>query len=210
VATVVRGVRLELHPPPDYVSDTIRATGDFYEAAILDELARRISGGVIVDAGAMLGNHSTYLAEFVPHLTIHAFEPEPSNFRLLRRNVRPYPSVLAYPYALSDRAGRVGIDSDPTNRGHASVVPGGWIRAVTLDTLNLHDVSLIKVDVEGHEPQVLAGARETIARCRPLILLEDWTGLYPALLPGYEIVAEWETAHQTFLFSPIDNGVTAG
>lgn len=208
----VRGVELALHASPDYVSDHIRRAGDFYEADILDELARRVTGGILVDAGAMIGNHSAYLARFVPHTAIHAFEPAPVNLDLLRVNVAPYPSVTVHPVALSSRPGQVMMSVHATNRGHAVVdatdpwpqpetVDRAWLAdAITLDSLELEDVTLLKVDVEWHEPEVLAGARETIARWHPLIVIEDWQHVYGDLLPGYRMAAEWELAHQTFLY----------
>lgn len=208
----VRGVELALHPSPDYVSDHVRRTGDFYEADILDELRRRITGGVLVDVGAMIGNHSVYLAAFVPHRAIHAFEPAPVNVELLRRNVEPYPTVAVHPVALSDQDGLVRMSVATSNRGHGVIMatdpwpqpeladPEFDAPAWRLDALDLQDVSLIKIDVEWHEPQVIAGARETIARWHPLIVIEDWKHEYGALLPGYQMAAEWEQAHQTFLY----------
>lgn len=199
-----RDVRLALHPDGDYVSDVIRRTGDFFEADILDELVQRVTGGLIVDAGAMIGNHTAFLASFVAHDAIHAFEPLPANLDLLRRNAKPFPEVVVHDVALSDWARRVRM-SVGENQGHAMLDPAGplEVEARTLDSYCLRGVSLLKIDVEGHEPEVLAGALATIARCRPLILLEDWTGTYGSLLPDYRLVAEWARSHQTYLYEPI-------
>lgn len=205
-AVVVRGVRLELHPSPDYVSDRIRETRDFYEADILDEVRRRVTGGVLVDVGAMIGNHSAYLAAFVPHSAIHAFEPIPDNVDLLVGNVAPWPSVSVDEVALSDHEGTARMVVEHTNYGHARIPRVGGlvdVKTRTLDSYRLDDVTLLKIDVEGHEPQVLAGARDTIARCRPLIVIEDWPGTYAELLPGYRLAVSWAEAHQTYLYEPI-------
>lgn len=198
--TVVRGVPLELHPPPDYVSDVIRATGDFYEADILDEIARRVSGGVLVDVGAMIGNHAAYFAAFVPNDGIHAFEPLPANASLLRRNLPPF-ARWVHEVALSDWEGTGYIEAESGNLGHAVMGRCGVaVRVRTLDSYGLTDVSLLKVDVEGSEAAVLRGARDTIARCRPLIVIEDWPGTgYD--LPGYTVVADWSERHQTYMLS---------
>lgn len=201
VLEAARGVPLKLHDSPDYVSDVIRSSGDFYESVVLDEIRRRVAGGVIVDAGAMVGNHTAYLAEFVAHTAIHAFEPWPANLQLLRANVERYPGVTVHPVALSDAEGWVAMSAPAGNQGHAAIGTGDvLVPTVTLDSLYLRDVALIKIDVEGHEPQVLAGARATIARWHPLIVIEDWQRAYGRLLPGYRIAAEWEQAHQTFLY----------
>ena len=43
----------------------------------------------------------------------------------------------------------------------------------TLDSYDFPDVSMIKIDVEGHEEAVVAGAAETIRRCRPSLIIES-------------------------------------
>lgn len=57
----------------------------------------------------------------------------------------------------------------------------------------------MKIDVEGHEPFVLAGANKTIKRCHPLILIEDKDMQYNKLLPGYVLEKGWPK-HQTYLY----------
>jgi FkbM family methyltransferase len=198
------GVELELHPPGDYVSDAIRRTGEHYEQAILEELRERLHmapRGVIVDGGAHLGNHSTYLARALPWQVVHAFEPVPSSFALLCRNAVPYDNLVPHSLALSDRPGLLTMTLEP-NLGHSRADEDGGIvaQAATLDELELEFVVLLKLDVEGHEPQALAGARRTLERWRPLVLIEDWGRAYGPLLPGYRVVAEWELAHQTYLY----------
>ena len=51
-------------------------------------------------------------------------------------------------------------------------MPGIETQVITLDSLGLEKCSFMKVDVEGMEMEVLEGARETIARCRPYLFLE--------------------------------------
>lgn len=199
---------LSLHGPGDYVSDEIRRTGRFFEETILVELVRRLrTPGIIVDAGAHIGNHTAFFAEYLPHLAIHAFEPWPANLDVLRRNVKRFASVVVHAIALSDRSGLLHLAEDP-NLGHVRVVEGGGyaVDAAPLDAIGLpQGVTLLKVDVEGHEPEVLAGAAQTIERDRPQILIEDWTGAYDTLpeLTRYQLVAEWATTHQTYLYGPV-------
>ena len=195
-AVVARGVRLELHPFGEGVSDSIRRTGDFYEAEILDYLrAAHPRHRTIVDAGAMIGNHSCYFAAFLAHDAIAAFEPVPDNFALLVRNTRPFPTVERFPLALTDGSRRlVRMCVDRANMGACRVEDDGElpVPAMTLDSFDLGPVTLLKVDVEDHERELLDGARRTIARWRPLVLIEDWShGGIAELLRGYVLEREW-------------------
>lgn len=192
---IVRGLPIELHPEGEGLGNMIRASRDFYEAHILDWLADHYpEQKVIVDAGANIGNHSLYWAAFSEAQTIHAFEPLPANLSLLRTNVAAWPVVLIHPLALSDAPGRLRMTPMPTNMGASAIADDGTVivDAVTLDSLGLTDVTLLKVDVENHERQLLAGAQDTIARCHPLVLVEDWSGTCGDLLPGYRRVMEWK------------------
>jgi FkbM family methyltransferase len=156
--------------------------------------------GVIVDAGAMVGTHSYWWAIAAKHTAIHAFEPLPANVQLLIENMAQFPTVKVHPVALSDRRRGVHLATTPGNYGHTYIADEGvFAPAFALDDYNLEDVRLIKIDVEGHEPEVLAGARETIERWRPLILIEDWNQEYGALLPGYRLIGSWPD-EQTYLY----------
>lgn len=204
-AVNIDGVALELHPEGDWLSDHLRATGRWHEEGPLRRVLRELQAlppGVLVDAGAMIGTHTAYLAAFAPHTEVHAYEPLPANLVLLDANVRPYPTVQVHPVALSDRERRLLLVSEPGNLGHtvAHEDRHGTVPALPLDGYQLAQVRLLKVDVEGHEPQVIAGARATIEAWHPLVLIEDWRREYGALLPGYELLAEWEREHQTYLY----------
>ena len=72
---------------------------------------------------------------------------------------------------IADVSGSASIVEN-ANAGMAALVDGTDIPVVTLDSMNLSGVSFIKIDAEGWECDVLDGARETIARCRPTMLIE--------------------------------------
>ncbi len=61
---------------------------------------------------------------------------------------------------------------DPNNLPGATNQLTRVAQWTTLDTFQLRDVSFIKVDVEGHELEVLRGAEATLRRCRPMLLVE--------------------------------------
>jgi len=197
------GAELALHPPPDFLSDAIRATSDYFERDILDAIVGRLAAGVAVDGGAMIGNHTVYLARHRPELWVHAFEPVPANLALLRRNVANLERVTVHPQALSDEPGRLTMRLEAGNLGHAVVDPAGTleVEALTLDSLHLEGLVLLKLDVEGHEGPALEGSVATIRRWHPLILLEDWQLVYAYRLGelGYMLERAWPT-QQTYLY----------
>jgi FkbM family methyltransferase len=175
-AVTLRGITMELYEH-EAVCSAIVAAGDFYEAPLLDGLRDRFpTQDTIIDAGANIGNHSLYWSAFVPHRRLYAFEPVPRNFDLLSRNLAPYPRALCLEMALSDVRGYLRMKCDEVNMGRCRVDPEGELRVpcATIDDVAVHDnVTLLKVDVEDHERQVLRGASLTIARCHPALLVED-------------------------------------
>lgn len=204
----LRGIRLALYQY-EAVSEAIRQAGDFYEAVILDELRERFPvQRTIVDVGANVGNHSAYWSAFVPHTAIHAFEPVPSNYNILRLNLRGNPRAACHPTALSNCIGWALMEIDNVNMGRSRLAAGGTIRVAvaSLDSFELEDVTLIKIDAEGHEPHVLAGARHTVARWHPAILVEDNDGrfddhLAEAGVEGYRRTREWAGANSLWEWS---------
>lgn len=203
----LRGVRLRVFPY-EAVSEAIRQAGDFYEANVLDDLrALYPVQRTIVDVGANIGNHAAYWSAFVPHEAIVAFEPVPESFTLLRLNLRHDPSARLHRKALSDHRGLVWMAVDRVNMGRSRVAATGSLRVpcLRLDDVPLRFVSLIKVDVEGQQGAVLRGARRTIERWRPMLLVEDEEGLVPETLARlglrYVRVRSWPGANH--LWGPV-------
>ena len=133
-----------------------------------------------LDIGANKGVWSHALAPLVRR--VHAFEPNPKIFPELKRALGG--KVELHPIALSDRAGMAEFRLPRSRRGYSN--QGGSISAVAvagahgathvptarLDDLGIEDVGFIKSDVEGAEFQVLRGARETLRRDRPTLVVE--------------------------------------
>lgn len=147
----------------------------------LSALMRDRRGTVtLYDVGANVGHHTMLLSAHVDEVI--AFEPMPANRAALEDKIvlNGLPNVRVFPVALSDRAGSASmIIPNPTNPGEAQISthPGGVVvETVRGDDLvrsaRLPRIDLLKVDVEGHEPEVLAGLAETLRRDRPCVLLE--------------------------------------
>ena len=178
--TIEEGLKYALVPGPLYIR--YRALKELWrgepEVRRLPALADRARNSL--DVGAHKGVYSYFLARCSRH--VYAFEPNPKNFTVLKRNLGRRVTVL--PLALSNRSGPAVLRV-PRHRGgysnqgaslSARKVPSDYkevrIEAVRLDDLDIPDVGFIKIDVEGFEGEVLEGARRTIARDRPVLLIE--------------------------------------
>jgi len=130
--------------------------------------ARRLA----VDVGAHVGFWSYYLA--LAFQSVHAFEPADLLAFCFERNVRAK-NVVLHRVALGEEETSVQIETVADNTGATHVVPAaqGSVRMRRLDDYKLENVDLLKVDVEGYERHVLAGARETLGRCKPVVIVEQ-------------------------------------
>ncbi len=133
-----------------------------------------------VDIGANKGVYTYWLQRHSRH--VYAFEPNPKIFRILARGVRG--NVTLSPVALSDQSHnatlRVPGSGGSYSNQRATLAPAKagqeygelTVESRRLDDEGLEDIGFIKIDVEGHELEVLSGAKETIARERPVLLIE--------------------------------------
>ena len=131
-------------------------------------------GGTALDVGAWYGPWTRRMAAYADRVV--AIEAHPELAELLRRTV---PGVDVRHGAASDRGGEIalsvpaagpalGLSSvESTGSGLSITVP-----RIAIDDLGLDEVRFMKMDVEGHEHAALRGAAGTIARHRPLVLLE--------------------------------------
>ena len=128
-----------------------------------------------VDVGGHIGLWSFNLAHRFEE--VHAFEPVAAHRECFVKNVlASHTNVELYGCALGASEGLVSIRTAPTSSGDSRVDGPGDIPMHTLDSMELQDVDLIKIDVEGPELFVLQGAVETLARCKPVLIVEQKPG----------------------------------
>ena len=159
-------------------------------------------GSLCFDVGAHIGLTAITMAAMRPDCRIVAFEPLPRAHSLLRQNVvaNGINNIELIEAAVSDFSGTISfVDNGPGSVANFPdakqlyeayneaisfenpVWSGGdapvFCKSLRLDDLDLGSPALIKIDVEGFEPNVLAGARQMITKTRPLILVEfnSWT-----------------------------------
>lgn len=139
----------------------------------------------VIDCGAHVGTWTCELAKIARN--IWAFEPAEKTFRCLVHNVKEHVdskrcTVNATRAAVGEHNGR-GVSVTDDNYGEMNS-GGNFVKLVgneelqsvpviDIDGLDLRDVDFFKIDVEGMEPYVLRGARETLLREHPLVVWEN-------------------------------------
>jgi FkbM family methyltransferase len=142
-----------------------------------------------VDVGANLGLHSLFFGSRVgPGGKVFAFEPEPDNCARLARNIarNRLENVEVFMNAAGAAAGATRLYLAEGSIGGHSASPHAGLRAIDVAAVRLDDclrgraarIDIVKIDVEGSEPLVVAGFMETLTRDRPILLIE----FAPALL----------------------------
>ena len=147
------------------------------EVAVLNNVLK--PGDVAIDVGANIGALTIPMAKLVGESGhVHAFEASKANLDLLLKNVvdNQPAHVTIHGAAASDKVGTLKVDKQSALHAYSypDINVGEFeVECITIDSLQLPKVKLIKIDVDGHELQVLNGAAETIARCKPIIYIEN-------------------------------------
>ena len=153
---------------------------------------------VFLDVGANIGIATLLMSKKVRQVV--AFEPTPSSFEDLRFNVHlnKASNVHCLPAALSSSTGVMPMRAEPwwghnaiiANQGQSLGKSISYVPVLELDSLldlldnkisgfDSHQLFLIKVDVEGHELDVLKGGRQLLSRlCNVVICFESWAEEY--------------------------------
>ena len=142
-------------------------------------------GFVAIDVGAHLGYYALILSRMVgSNGRVIAFEPIPSNFRILSDNIglNHCENIQAVNKAVSDRSGQFEgtLPTESTVPSSFTLLKNEGTNKIRVETVSLDDflkdwdrpVDFIEIDVEGAEGLVLEGARKTIASYHPIMLVE--------------------------------------
>jgi FkbM family methyltransferase len=144
---------------------------------------------IAVDVGACVGSWGVVLAHFHPKIKVYCFEPYSLSYKCLVHNAQGLDNLSSMNYAIDDKRGKILLSYPELGARNHRMMPEkdnyGQITAYgkpdssvreEVETLTLDDLfgqmSLLKIDVEGMEMRVLAGAQKTIAQNRPIIQIE--------------------------------------
>ena len=168
----------------EFVGRSLEAYGNYSEDEVSIFSKVLGSGDVAIEVGSNIGALTVPMARLCRK--VYAFEPQPDNFKLLVRNItdNELDNVVAKDCALAQYFGFASIrlsDSQPQNFGRFELGEvHHWPLTFDVDVRKLDDmidpedkIKFIKIDVEGHELEVLKGAVATISRDRPVLYVEN-------------------------------------
>ena len=176
-----RSVTINLPDVAEHIQKVIFRGRTWYELDLLESMHGRVHRGTALDIGAHIGNHTLWMAQ-VMGLKVVALEPNPTSFAALQTNVKINQlgkKVTALNLAAGSTSEKVKVmDLNPLNRGESfcRVDSNGTTYQTTLDALverlQTQDLTLIKIDVEGSEIEILKGASKAIEKFKPIIYAE--------------------------------------
>ena len=170
----------------------------------------------ILDVGGFIGD-SILILKPLTKQRVFSFEPVRENFEIMKQTVRlnHLENVITENIALGSFVGEKEIIKAGSSSSFADSIVAQTYGAeiVQVNTLDHYlegkdvNVGLIKVDVEGDEQAFLAGARKTIERFRPILLLsiyhnaDDFFNIKP-------IIESWNLGYKFKIHKPVDYSIS--
>lgn len=158
-------------------------TDGVYEPEILKLLGSNLKAGdIFIDIGANIGQHSMFCSYFCKQ--VYSFEPVKKLFDQFNESIakNEIHNITSYNYALGDADGEIPMYSNGSSMATSSIVSTTGkhfiqnVEVVKLDDvykkLGIDGASLVKVDVEGYEFNVLKGAENFLKKYKPKIVIE--------------------------------------
>lgn len=193
--------------------------GSFEENEIifLSKILLEDSAPIVLDIGANIGLHSMKLARSGKNTKIYAFEPSPGTASILRKNIIKNSlanKVIVVPKAVSDKICSItffecedNAYSSLKDTKRKKVVNRVKVPVTTIDEFvkenEISKISLIKIDVEGLETEVIKGAENVLNNLKPDLFVEIYGGENSNLNPEQTIESILSYGYKAFVFNSI-------
>ncbi len=165
---------------------------------MVSRLARQgVLPKTVLDVGANVGQFAVAAAKLFPGVRVHSFEPVPEVARELEKNVSGLGNVAVHPFALGEERGEVSFHVNshahsssvlPLTEAHRRAFPEARetaeisVGVSTLDDVfsgvDLRGPTLLKLDVQGYEPQTLRGGAKTLRRIDYVVIEASFKPMY--------------------------------
>ena len=175
----------------DHISHDINLDGiyekDYLITLIkwLESIQYNIFNGVAIDVGANIGNHSIFFSKFFKK--VYSFEPNPKTFELLKINSKLNNNIYVKKTGLSNKEIISNLVENKSNIGGSKLTNEKSENSINIQLSTLDQeinfikekINLLKIDVEGHELEVIQGSKKTISKFRPIIIFEQQLDDFP-------------------------------
>lgn len=181
-----------------------------------------VDNGTVLDIGSNCGAFSLKLArqgiiKDYKGFEIHAFDPNPEIAKVFRQNLNLNKPLKDYVHfhqtGLGSEKKEISFTFDRNNSGAGRISENGAhnINLTTVDEFitknHLKDISFIKIDVEGYEPEVLKGAVKTIKKYKPALYIEITDQWFRKFDSSSEAVTEYLQKKMNYtLYIDLENG----
>lgn len=136
---------------------------------LLKKLRPLVKPGLCVQAGGWTGAYALPMSDYFH--SVMCFEPEKSNFSILKHNTKDSNIIDCHPMALSSGVHNRHLAVARSTLAHKLTQSPGSTKCVSIDSLDLKSCEAIVLDIEGSETYAIEGAKETIKKFEPVIVI---------------------------------------
>jgi FkbM family methyltransferase len=142
-------------------------------------------GDTVIDIGANIGYYTLLFAKWVgPTGKVYAFEPEPTNFQLLEKNVKAnnYKNITIFQKAVSDKNDKLSFYiSDESSAANQLFKPQKFSQIIDVDSVKLDEclpidekIDFIKLDIQGAEGTAIKGMNSILKNNSNTVIMQEW------------------------------------
>ena len=191
----IEGHKMHLDPL-DSLKLSINKSYEEFETKLVKDIIK--DGNIVVDIGANIGYFTLIFARLVGEKgKVFAFEPEPNNFNLLKKNIEinGYKNVNLINKAVSNKSGKIKLYIDNVNYGgHSLIAEIPNRQSIEIESIKLDDffsankkIDFIKIDVEGAELEVLKGMSNLLNQKDDIKILLEFN---PLMLKSFGVTTQ--------------------
>jgi len=158
----------------DHIGRLINKYKNFYEYPLLNNIKENVRGGLFIDVGANIGNHTCFFSLFCADKVI-AIEPVTENYNLIIKNVNDnnLQNVTTFNNALSNKITHYEYELIPKNMGMCNMIQSEkGIKSITPENLDTEGLKLLKIDCEKMSNEILEAFIPTILKTKCDIIIE--------------------------------------